>query len=302
MTGRVYIAGHNGLVGSALHRLIPDAIVRTRAELDLTNQNAVKQFFAETKPEYVYLAAAKVGGIHANAIYPARFIRDNLAIQTNVIHAAWQHGVKKLLFLGSSCIYPREASQPMREDYLLSGPLEPTNQWYAVAKIAGLKMCEAYSLQYGFNAISVMPTNLYGPGDHFDSEDAHVVPSLISKFQCAVETGRQVVTLWGSGKARRELLHVDDLADALLLLMERYEGELINVGSGQEVTIRELAEMIGGIVGFKGRIEFDESKPDGPMRKLVDSRKIKQFWSPKIDLYDGLRSTVEWYQSQVVAA
>lgn len=297
-----YIAGHTGLVGSALLRRIPDAIIRTHQQLDLTNQNAVDQFFAETRPEYVYLAAAKVGGIYANATYPAQFIRENLAIQTNVIHSAWRHGVQKLLFLGSSCVYPRDAAQPMREACLLSGPLEPTNQWYAVAKIAGIKMCEAYRRQYGFNAISAMPTNIYGPGDHFDSENAHVVSSLISKFQRAVEAGKQVVTVWGSGKVKREFLHVDDLADALLILMKEYEGGLINVGSGQEITIGELAEMIAEIVGFKGRIEFDRSKPDGPMRKLVDSSKIKEFWSPKIDLYDGLRSTVEWYQSQLVAA
>lgn len=297
-----YIAGHTGLVGSALLRRIPDAITRTHQQLDLTNQNAVNQFFAETRLEHVYLAAAKVGGIHANATYPAVFIRENLAIQTNIIHSAWQHGVKKLLFLGSSCIYPRDAAQPITEAALLTGPLEPTNRWYAVAKIAGIKMCEAYRKQYGFNAISVMPTNLYGPGDHFDSEDAHVVPSLISKFQRAVDTKQRKVTVWGSGKVKRELLHVDDLADALLLLMEHYNGDLINIGSGQEVTIRELAEMIAEITGFKGRIEFDESRPDGPKRKMVDNSKIKHLWRPKIDLYEGLRSTVAWYQSQLVAA
>lgn len=299
---RTYIAGHTGLVGSAILRRMPDAITRTRASLDLTDQRAVDYFFHREKPEYVYLAAARVGGILANDTYPANFIRDNLAIQTNVIHSAWQHGVKKLLFLGSSCIYPRDAQQPMAEECLLSGPLESTNQWYAIAKIAGLKMCDAYRKQYGFNSISVMPTNLYGPEDHFDSVNAHVVPSLISRFTQAAETNQRTVTIWGSGTVKRELLHVDDLAEALLILMEQYDGGLINIGSGQEVTIAELAEMIAEIVGFKGRIECDRSKPDGPMRKLVDSSKIKEFWSPKIDLYEGLRSTVARYQSRMVAA
>lgn len=294
---KTYIAGHTGLVGSALLRRIPDAITRTRAELDLTDQRAVDYFFHKEKPEYVYLAAAKVGGIYANSTYPADFIRDNLAIQTNVIHSAWQHGVKKLLFLGSSCIYPRDCPQPMKEEYLLSGQLEPTNQWYAIAKIAGLKMCEAYRRQFGFNCVSVMPTNLYGPNDHFDSVNAHVVPSLISKF---ANGGK--VTVWGTGKPKREFLHVDDLADALITIMRSYDGDLINVGSGEEVTIKELAEMIAEISGYRGRLEFDETKPDGPMRKMVDNSKIKSFWQPKIGLHEGLQSTFESYQARLVSA
>lgn len=294
---RTYIAGHTGLVGSALLRRIPDAITSTRKDLDLTCQWSVEHFFRVERPEQVYLAAAKVGGIHANQTYPADFIRDNLAIQTNVIHSAWRHGVKKLIFLGSSCIYPRDASQPMKEECLLSSPLEPTNQWYAIAKIAGLKMCEAYRKQYGFNCVSVMPTNLYGPSDHFGSLNSHVVPSLIAKF---LKGGP--VTVWGTGNARRELLHVDDLADALLILMAKYDGDLINVGSGHEVTIRELAEMLAEISGYEGELTFDESKPDGPMRKLVDSSKINSLWQPKISLYDGLRSTFESYKAQMVTS
>lgn len=294
---KTYISGHTGLVGSALLRRLPDSITRTRAELDLTDQRAVDYFFHKEKPEYVYLAAAKVGGIHANQTYPADFIRHNLAIQTNVVHSAWQHGVKKLIFLGSSCIYPRDCPQPMKEEYLLSGQLEPTNQWYAVAKIAGLKMCEAYRNQYGLNCVSVMPTNLYGPNDHFDSVNSHVVPSLISKF---AKGGK--VTVWGTGKPKRELLHVDDLADALLTIMESYEGDLINIGSGDEVTIRELAEMIGEIAGHRGPVEFDETKPDGPMRKLVDGSKLKAFWQPKITLHEGLRATFQHYQARLVLA
>lgn len=299
----IYIAGHAGLVGSALHRRLPQAITRTHEQLDLTNQSDVNQFFAKWKPQQVYLAAAKVGGIHANSTYPADFIRDNLLIQSNVIDAAYRNGCNKLLFLGSSCIYPRDAPQPMTEDALLTGPLEPTNQWYAIAKIAGLKLCQAYRRQYGFNAIAAMPTNLYGPGDHFNSVDAHVVPSLMSKmYRCALD-GRRAVTVWGSGKPKRELLHVDDLADALITLMEHYNDEqIINIGSGQEVTVAELAHTIAEVVGYRGEIRFDTTKPDGPMRKLVDSSCIRQLWQPKIDLYDGLRSTFEWYRARVGAA
>lgn len=257
-------------------------------------------FFANTQPSQVYLAAAKVGGIHANATYPAEFISDNLNIQANVIDAAWRNGCKKLLFLGSSCIYPRDAPQPMTEDALLTGPLEPTNQWYAVAKIAGIKLCQAYRQQYGFNAICVMPTNLYGPNDHFDDINAHVVPSLMSKLYRAALNGDKVVTLWGSGKPRRELLHVDDLADALITLMAEYDdAKPVNVGSGQEVTIAELAHMVAEVVGYKGDIRFDSTHPDGPPRKLLDTSRIARLWQPKISLYDGLCSTFNWYATQL---
>jgi GDP-L-fucose synthase len=297
----VYIAGHTGLVGSALLRRIPDALTRTRAQLDLTDQYAVREFFHRHRPEYVYLAAAQVGGIHANDKYPATFICNNIQIQSNVIDAAMLNGVEKLLFLGSSCIYPRDAQQPIREDALLTGPLEPTNQWYAIAKIAGLKMCQAYHRQYGFNAISAMPTNLYGSNDHFDSIDAHVVPSLMSRLYRAVRNGDRAITLWGTGKALREFLHVDDLADALITLMAEYnDSEPINVGSGQEVTISELAHMIAEIVGYRGEIKFDSSKPDGPPRKLLDSTRLTVLgWRAKISLYDGLCSTFDWYRARV---
>lgn len=296
----IYIAGHTGLVGSALHRRLPRAITRSHQQLDLTNQFAVNMFFANTQPSQVYLAAAKVGGIHANATYPAEFIGDNLNIQANVIDAAWRNGCEKLLFLGSSCIYPRDARQPMTEDALLTGPLEPTNQWYAIAKIAGVKLCQAYRQQYGFNAICAMPTNLYGPNDHFDDINAHVVPSLMSKLYRAAVNGDKVVTLWGSGKPRRELLHVDDLADALITLMAEYDdAEPVNVGSGQEVTIAELAHMVAEVVGYKGDIRFDPSYPDGPSRKLLDTSRIARLWQPKISLYDGLCSTFNWYTAQL---
>lgn len=296
----VYIAGHTGLVGSALLRRIPDAITRQSLDVDLTVQSQVIKLFLEARPQYVYLAAAKVGGIHANSTYPVQFIRDNLLIQTNVIEAAHALSVKKLLFLGSSCIYPRDAAQPMREDALLGGPLEPTNQWYAIAKIAGIKMCQAYRRQYGFNAIAVMPTNLYGPNDHFDSVDAHVIPSLISKLYRDALAELPVVTLWGTGQAKREFLHVDDLAEALITLMAEYDEEdPVNVGSDHEVTISELAHMIAEIVGYRGALRFDASKPEGPPRKLLDSSKVNHFWRAKIDLYDGLRSTFEWYRARV---
>lgn len=303
LTPSIYIAGHTGLVGNALHQRLPQAITRTRQQLDLTNQSDVNQFFAKWKPQQVYLAAAKVGGIHANSTYPADFIRDNLLIQSNVIDAACRNGCDKLLFLGSSCIYPRDAPQPMTEDALLTGPLEQTNQWYAIAKIAGLKMCQAYRRQYGFNAISVMPTNLYGPNDHFDSIDAHVVPSLMSRLYRAALNGDKSVTVWGSGKPKRELLYVDDLANALIMLMDYYNDErIINIGSGQEVTISELAHMIAEIVGFKGEIHFDTTKPDGPPRKALDSSRINYLWHAKINLYDGLCSTFDWYCARVGAA
>lgn len=302
MTSSTYIAGHTGLVGSALLRRIPDGITRTREQVALTEQDEVDAFFTWQRIDLVYLAAAKVGGIYANSAYPGDFILENLQIQSNVIDASYRCGVKKLLFLGSSCIYPRDAVQPMREDALLSGPLEPTNQWYAIAKIAGVKMCQAYRRQYGFNAICAMPTNLYGPGDHFDSVDAHVIPSLISKLYRASVDELPAVTLWGSGNAKREFLHVDDLADALITLMAEYDDEApINVGSGQEITISALAHMIAEIVGYRGEIRFDPSKPEGPPQKLLDSSKINRFWHAKIDLYDGLRSTFGWYKARLGA-
>ncbi len=299
---KIFVAGHRGLVGSAILRKLQaegyvNLVTRTRAELDLRDQAAVNRFFAEERPEYAFLAAAKVGGILANSTYPADFIRDNLQIQTNVIDAAYRHGVKKLLFLGSSCIYPKYAPQPMKEEYLLTGPLEPTNEWYAVAKIAGIKMAQAYRRQYGFNAISLMPTNLYGPGDNFDLETSHVIPALIRKFHEAKVEGRPHVVVWGTGKPRREFLHVDDLADAALFLMKNYDSEeIINVGVGEDVSIRELAELIQDVVGFEGEIVFDTTKPDGTPRKLLDVSRLQALgWKARIPLREGLASTYRWY-------
>jgi GDP-L-fucose synthase len=265
--------------------------------LDLRDRAEVEAFFAAERPDYVFMAAAKVGGIVANDSYPADFIRDNLEIQTNVIDAAYRAGTRKLCFLGSSCIYPRLAPQPLQESSLLTGPLEPTNQWYAVAKIAGIKMCQAYALQHGFNAISVMPTNLYGPGDNFDLQTSHVLPALLRKFHAAKASGANEVTVWGSGTPRREFLYVDDLADALCFLMERYDSpEIINVGWGEDVTIAELAELIAGVVGFRGALMFDRSKPDGVPRKLLDVGKITSLgWRPSTRLTDGIRATYDWY-------
>lgn len=300
---RIYVAGHRGLVGAALVRRLRRAgfvnlILRTRAELDLTDQPAVERFFQAEKPEFVFLAAARVGGIQANRTRPAEFIYENLAIQTNVIHAAWRHGVRKLLFLGSSCIYPKYAPQPMREEYLLSGPLEPTNQPYAVAKIAGLEMCRAYRRQYGFNAISLMPTNLYGPGDNFDLESSHVLAAMIRKFHEAKLAGLPQVVLWGTGTPRRELLHVDDLADAALFLMERYEGEdPINVGTGEDLSICELAELVRAVVGYEGGIVFDSSMPDGTPRKLLDVSRLHALgWRHRIGLREGVEQTWHWFR------
>lgn len=301
-SARVFVAGHRGLVGSALVRRLAAAggappITRSRSELDLTNQQQVERFFAETRPEHVYLAAAKVGGIHANSAYPAEFIRDNLAIQTNVIHAAWLSGAKKLCFLGSSCIYPKHAAQPMAEDALLTGALEPTNEWYAIAKIAGIKMCQAYRRQYGFDAISLMPTNLYGPGDNFDLQNSHVLPALIRRFHEAKLRGDSAVTIWGTGKPRREFLHVDDLADAAVFLMQGYSDEqIVNIGVGEDVSIMELASLVARIVGFAGSIDSDPSKPDGTPRKLLDVSRVRKLgWSARIGLEEGIRSTYRWY-------
>ncbi len=284
--------------------MLSDDILATtavHAELDLTDQAAVEAWFEQHDIEQVYLAAARVGGIHANDTHPAEFLRDNLVMQTNIIHAAWQHGVKKLLFLGSSCIYPKLAPQPMPEDSLLTGPLEPTNESYAIAKIAGIKMCQAYRQQYGFDAISIMPTNLYGPGDNFDLQNSHVLPALMRKFHEAKTSGAESVEVWGSGKPRREFLHVEDLADACVFLMNRYSSpDIINVGWGKDIRIVELAELISTIVGFQGRTEFDASKPDGTPRKLLDTSRLSALgWQPAITLDAGIASTYAWYCASV---
>jgi GDP-L-fucose synthase len=299
---RIFVAGHLGLVGSAIHRKLASAgyanlILRTRAELDLSNQAAVNQFFAAERPEYVFLAAARVGGILANSSYPADFIRDNLLVQTHVIDAAYRQGARKLLFLGSSCVYPKFAPQPIPEDALLSSELEPTNEAYAVAKIAGIKMVQAYRRQYGFHAISLMPTNLYGPNDNFNLDSSHVVPALIRKFHEAVQQSASDVTIWGTGAVRREFMHVDDFADAALFLMLNYDEEaIINVGTGEDVTIRELAELIREVAGYRGRLAFDSSKPDGTPRKLLDVSRLRAMaWRPRISLRDGLRDTYQWF-------
>jgi GDP-L-fucose synthase len=303
MKTRVFIAGHLGMVGSALVRRLQgeqptELLLRSRAELDLADQSAVRSFFERERPEYVYLAAAKVGGILANESRPAEFLQENLVIQSNVIDAAYRNGTRKLLFLGSSCIYPRLAPQPLSEDSLLTGPLEPTNEWYAIAKIAGLKTCQAYRKQYGFDAICAMPTNLYGPEDNFDLAGSHVLPALIRKFSEAVENRLPEVEVWGTGKPRREFLHVDDLADACVFLMHRYsDSGPVNVGWGEDVSIAELAEMVAAATGFQGRLRFDSSKPDGTPRKLLDvSRMTGLGWKPTITLAEGMASTAEWYR------
>jgi GDP-L-fucose synthase len=299
---RIFVAGHRGLVGSAIVRALNGAgyrnlIVAGRDSVDLRNRAAVDAFFHAERPEYVFLAAAKVGGILANDTYPADFLHENLTIQSNVIDSAFRHGAAKLLFLGSSCIYPRLAPQPIREEYLLTGPLEPTNEWYAIAKITGIKMCQAYRKQHGFNAISLMPTNLYGPGDNFDLQSSHVLPALLRKFTDAAERRAPEVVVWGSGSPRREFLHVDDLAGACLYLMNHYsEPEPINVGTGDDLTIRELAETIQRLTGFAGKLTWDSSKPDGTPRKLLDvSRLTALGWKAHIPLEQGLRDTLRWY-------
>lgn len=299
---RIFVAGHNGMVGSAIVRRLraegfTEILVRRRDELDLRDQLAVNRFFEAFKPEYVFLAAARVGGIWANNSYPAQFLYDNIAIQSNVIDSAYRHGAKKLLFLGSSCIYPKNAPQPMPEECLLTGSLEPTNEWYAIAKISGLKMCQAYRRQYGFRAISAMPTNLYGPGDNFNLKNSHVLPALIRKFHEAKKRGDAAVEIWGTGTPRREFLHVDDLADACLFLMHQYDDDLwINVGSGSDVSIAELAALVADCVGFQGERNFNSVMPDGVKRKLLDCTKLKAMgWAPKIDLEVGVSGTYEWF-------
>ena len=305
---RVWVAGHRGMVGSALVRRLEregcTLLTVTRRELDLTRQVEVETWMGETKPQAVFLAAAVVGGIVANDTRPAEFLTDNLQIQTNIIATAHQIGVEKLLFLGSTCIYPRLAPQPMNEDALLTGPLEPTNQWYAIAKIAGIKQCQAYRRQYGRDFISCMPTNLYGPEDNFDLTSSHVLPALIAKAHDAKITGKDSLTLWGSGTPRREFLHVDDLADACVFLMKTYSDEqLVNIGVGSDVTIRELAELIADVVGFKGGFTFDSSKPDGTPRKLVDVGRINALgWKAKTALRDGIAATYQWYRQNVANA
>ena len=302
----IFVAGHRGLVGSAIVRALErhgfnNLLTRTRAELDLRNQQAVNEFFSAQKPQYVFMAAARVGGILANDTYPADFLEENLSIQTNVISAAHRFDCEKFLFLGSSCIYPKFADQPIREDSLLTGPLEPTNEWYAIAKIAGIRMCQAYRRQHGFNAISAMPTNLYGPGDNFDLQSSHVLPALIRKFHTAKLAGDASVVVWGTGTPRREFLHCDDLAEALIHLMRTYESEaIVNVGVGQDLTIGKLAELIKITVAYEGNIEFDTSKPDGTPRKLLDvSRLHATGWRAQIALEDGIRSTYQWFLKNV---
>jgi GDP-L-fucose synthase len=301
-TDKIYIAGHRGMVGSAITRRLNDLgykniVSRTSKELDLTNQAAVNEFFESEKPDYVFLSAAKVGGIYANDTYPADFIRDNLLIQTNVIDASYRNDVTKLLFLGSSCIYPKMANQPITEDQLLTGPLEPTNEWYAIAKIAGIKMCQAYRKQYGFNAISLMPTNLYGEGDNFHLENSHVIPALIRKFHDAKQADASFVEVWGTGKAKREFIDVKDLAEAAVFLMLNYDdAEIVNVGTGVDVSIAELAALVKKVTGFDGEIVFDTSKPDGTPRKLLDVSKLHKLgWKETISLEDGLTNAYNWF-------
>ncbi|HEX6041627.1 GDP-L-fucose synthase [Longimicrobium sp.] len=300
---KIYVAGHRGLVGSALVRRLEalgynNLVYRTREQLDLEDPRAVREFFEDERPEYVFLAAARVGGIWANDTYPADFIRSNLVIQLNVVDAAWRTGVEKLVFLGSSCIYPKHAPQPIREEYLLSGALEPTNDAYAVAKIAGIKLCQSYNRQYGTRFVSVMPTNLYGPGDNFDLKTSHVLPALVRKFHEARLQGAPEVVVWGSGQPRREFLHVDDMADACVFVMREYEdvSQIINIGCGEDVSIAEAAALVRETVGYEGRIVYDRSKPDGTPRKLLDISRLRDLgWSPSIPLDRGLADTYAWF-------
>lgn len=306
---RILVAGHRGMVGSAILRALHsrgyrNTIVRDRAAVDLREQSSVERWFGEERPEIVVLAAARVGGIHANDAYPADFIRDNLQIQTNVIDSAWRCGARKLLFLGSSCVYPRLASQPIKEESLLTGALEPTNEWYAVAKIAGIKMCQAYRKQYGFDAIVAMPTNLYGPEDNFDAETSHVLPALIRRFHEAKEQAHDEVVVWGSGSPRREFLHVDDLASACLHLLTHYSDSVpINVGWGKDLSIRELADLMAASIGYTGRIVFDSSRPDGTPRKLLDTTRLQSTgWTPRISLPAGIAETYHWFVTEKAQA
>mgnify|MGYP003146817131 FL=1 len=307
VNSKIFVAGHNGLVGSAIIRKLESQNYENiywvrKKNCDLKNRGLVDAYFKQAQPEYVFLAAAKVGGIHANSTYPADFIYDNLMIQTNVIDAAYRHGVKKILFLGSSCIYPKFADQPITEDALLTSSLEPTNEMYAVAKIAGIKMCQAYRDQYGFNAISLMPTNLYGPGDNFDLQTSHVLPAMMAKFHGSLEKSEHWrVKLWGDGSPKREFLHVDDLADACLFLMHWYdESEHINVGTGEDISIKDLAELIAEVVGYKNDVDWDSSKPNGTPRKLLDVSKINNLgWESKIGLREGIQDTYNWYRQNL---
>lgn len=309
LKSKIYVAGHRGTAGSAIKRKLEskgyfNLIYRTHGELDLTNQQAVNEFFDSERPEYVFLAAAKVGGILANSTYPAEFVYENLMIEANAIHAAYNYGVKKLLFLGSSCIYPKLAPQPLKEEYLLTGTLEVTNEAYAVAKIAGIRLCKHYNQQYGTNFISVMPTNLYGPNDNYDPETSHVMAALIRKFHEAKINNEPEVIVWGTGTPRREFLHADDMADACVYLMENYDasdiGEFVNIGVGEDLTIRELAELIMDIVGYEGRIVYDTSKPDGTPQKLLDVTKLHSLgWKAKIPLREGIQKVYEEYSRMV---
>jgi len=303
---KCFVAGANGMVGSAIARALKaqghgQVLTPGRQALDLMNVGAVRAFFDQERPEYVFVAAAKVGGILANNSYPADFLYNNLVIETNLIHAAYEFGVKKLLFLGSTCIYPKLAPQPLKEEYLLTGPLEPTNEWYAVAKIAGIKLCQAFRRQHGCNFISGMPTNLYGPNDNYNLETSHVMPAFIRKFHEAKVSGAPTVTIWGSGKPLREFLHVDDCAEACVFLMKQYEGEEhVNIGVGEDLSILELAHLVAKVVGFKGELVFDASKPDGTPRKLVDTTKINALgWKPRIGLEEGVGLAYRWFQENV---
>ena len=304
---RVWVAGHKGMVGQALLRRLQkencQILTATRTELDLTRQLAVEEWMERMKPDVVFIAAATVGGIQANQSRPAQFIYDNLIIETNIIHSAWAAGVEKLVFLGSSCIYPRLAPQPMREEYLLGGPLEPSNQWYAIAKISGIMLCQAYRRQYGCDYISAQPTNLYGPGDNFDLQSSHVLPALMAKSHQAKKSHATTMSVWGSGNPKREFLHVDDLADALIHLTKHYSDETqINVGTGKDISIKDVAELVCSVVGFSGKLEFNADMPDGTPRKLLDVTRMKDLgWTPSIDLRKGLHTTYEWYCNQKIS-